>query len=400
MRRPGTGWQRVQVPPTGRGTGTPPIGEGQPPGAAGGPTTSTKGAALAVKPSTTTGGAAAGAPEVDVGKVKPPSVSGGKTGLTPEIEVEGAARVGRISTAITTFHVLLMLGRMIPNPLEEQAIQTGLTNELNGAKWQARLSELQATIAQASGSMYYNIRFRILYTARQSPKPSAFANSYAFKGIEVLAIDATPNSIEVSGDLDQPDKPESAHPVMGGGYYWDAHRICTTSSRVKSGGEVRKEQELRERSALIERLRKLNEKAQQSVKTTAEAAPATPPAVPSFFPAPAPTPTPAVPQLLPGATGENAVARAARAVGSAEAEAKRVLELGSALRRRIGTQKTPAPAERTAFFTDEERWRVAIELMKNYFKGESRFEAVSRLDELVDMYGPKLHQIRLELGGD
>ena len=169
----------------------------------------------------------------DVGDVKPTTGSV-KTGGTPEVDIKGAARAGRISGALSLFNLMVLLGRLLPDLVEAEAINKHLTNELRSPQWQARLNALQPTVVMGPKTVYYLISFQILYTAHQSPKPGAFSNSYTVKGVKVVGLDLTYFPLEANGELDYPDKPDWAHPIWGGGYAWDATRKCAISSPARS----------------------------------------------------------------------------------------------------------------------------------------------------------------------
>ena len=258
----------------------------------------------------------------------------------------------------------------------------------------AKLQALQSAVDAASGPAYYKITFDIVYLARQSPKPQAFGNSYEVKSVEIVNIAVTSEETSSTGKLDPEDKPNSAMPVMGGGYYWDARRRCVVSSRVSSGGERRKEQEQRDKAALADRLRQLDKQKPPEPS-------AAPPSGPSPFPSPSAVPAPVegTPDLLPGAPGDSPIAQAAKAVDAAEMYSRQMLDRGVALRGRLGTDNSPSASERSDFLVDEERWRVALKLLRTHLVSESRSEAVTHLDELLDRYGGKLAEIRGQLGG-
>src|SRR5581483_3888770 len=99
-------------------------------------------------------------------------------------------------------------------------------------------SALQPEIARSDVSIYYNIKYKILYSATQSPKPQAFPDFYSVKGVEILEINLSKAKSQDCGKVDPPSKPENAKPVLGGGYYWNAQRICTATAQVAGAEQL------------------------------------------------------------------------------------------------------------------------------------------------------------------
>lgn len=142
------------------------------------------------------------------------------------------ASKGSADTAIGAFQIALLLLQFLPDPLEGQAIKEKLDQEWKSAKWQARLSALQPEIAHAEVSIYYSLKFKILYSVQSSPKPQAFGDDYSVKGVEILEINLSKAKTQDCGKVDPPKRPDDASPVFGGGYYWSAQKICTSSAQV------------------------------------------------------------------------------------------------------------------------------------------------------------------------
>jgi flagellar motility protein MotE (MotC chaperone) len=106
---------------------------------------------------------------------------------------------------------------------------------------------------------------------------------------------------------------------------------------------------------------------------------------------------PAGPSLL--APNDGPIQIAAKKVDEARTWAQRLEEKGIELRARQSTANPPSEAERQAFFTEEQQFRLAIKYWMNYFKNNSREEAVNGLGELIDRVGAKLAELRTHLGG-
>lgn len=106
---------------------------------------------------------------------------------------------------------------------------------------------------------------------------------------------------------------------------------------------------------------------------------------------------PAGPSLL--APNDGPIQIAAKKVDEARAWAQRLEKKGVELRARQSTANPPSEAERQAFFTEEQQFRLVIKYWMNYFKSNSRDEAVTGLGELIDRVGPKLAELRTHLGG-
>lgn len=164
--------------------------------------------------------------------VKPPPVEPPSRPPVPEVDVEGAGLADHIAAGMTVFNLLLMLGRMIPDPEEADRINRAFVDEMQSATAQARLRELQPVIDNWSGDVYYVIRCNLVYYAHQSPKPQAFGNSFGLTGVEIVAIDLLPIPYQEEGDLEPEHKPSDAHPIWGGGYEWTARKQVVVSSKA------------------------------------------------------------------------------------------------------------------------------------------------------------------------
>ena len=140
-----------------------------------------------------------------------------------------------------------------------------------------------------------------------------------------------------------------------------------------------------EQADIAERLQKL-----PPTSATAASAPAAPPAhaaAPGLGSPLSPwsTPEPAL-TLLPGAQGEGPNERAARAVDAFSRYTERILDRARALDARLGTSNSPTDAERQAFITEEERWRLVAKALQNQLHDHP----TDRLGELLDKAGPTL----------
>jgi len=106
-------------------------------------------------------------------------------------------------------------------------------------------------------------------------------------------------------------------------------------------------------------------------------------------------------QLLPGASqGDGPIAKAAKTVAASSAWAERLEAKGTSLRDRLGSNSRPSQREIDAFLTEEHNWRLTTKWWMNYYKENSRPEAVNGLGELLERHVPKLQNLRTHLGGD
>ncbi|HKV78349.1 MAG TPA: DUF4157 domain-containing protein [Candidatus Sulfotelmatobacter sp.] len=178
-------------------------------------------------------------PEAETGpKTKPPLLEGEP--VVPKFKgpagIEGG-EVGAPGSGLALFHLLLLLGQMIPVG-EGNAVQNKMNEKLKSPEWQARFRELQPLVAQAKGFIYYNIRFKILYTITSSPKPLAFPNSTFLNDVEILGIDLGSASVTQVSQLDHPERPPDAKLRLGGGAYWSAQRTGTLSVQIFTGEQT------------------------------------------------------------------------------------------------------------------------------------------------------------------
>ena len=112
-----------------------------------------------------------------------------------------------------------------------------------------------------------------------------------------------------------------------------------------------------------------------------------------------PEPPPPAAQLLPGAPGPGLFEQAAQVVETARKWALQLEANGNALQAGVPSPTPPNQAERQAFFDEEAKWRLSVKFAMNHFKQNGREEAVNGLGELLDRVGPKLAQLRSNLGG-
>ncbi|RZQ59373.1 DUF4157 domain-containing protein [Amycolatopsis suaedae] len=115
-------------------------------------------------------------------------------------------------------------------------------------------------------------------------------------------------------------------------------------------------------------------------------------------PAPAATPAPA-PRLLPGAPGPGPVEQAAAFVAQFDAWTRRLAAKAEALDARLGSDNSPTPQERQAFFTEEESWRLSAKYAMNKYRTDGREEAVNALGRALDTYAARFAATRGRLGG-
>lgn len=179
-------------------------------------------------------------PEVDVKPSKPtvPNVEEG--GGVPKVSSKGVHEEGRPGggAGITLFGVILLILQMLPDPTEGQAIQDKLNQALSDPKWQGSFKELQEKASHSTGYLYYNVRFRLTYGAHTSGHPKVPAAPPTLDAAEIVSIDLTSSYLSNISDLDHPDPPPDAKPVMGGGKYWQAHRTGVVSMQTFSGQQV------------------------------------------------------------------------------------------------------------------------------------------------------------------
>jgi hypothetical protein len=125
--------------------------------------------------------------------------------------------------------------------------------------------------------------------------------------------------------------------------------------------------------------------------------PGSPPA--AAGPMPAQTDDQAGGAFLPGAPGEDPVARAATYVNTARRITLALHADGMALENRLPSTNSPTDAERRAWVGREGEWRALMKWLMNEFHKQSRDEAVRDVGQLLDEYGPKLAQIHTHLVG-
>jgi len=294
--------------------------------------------------------------------------------------------VTRIGTALSLFNLLLFLARFLPDPLEKEEhkrIEAAFNKELSTSQWLERVKQLQPEVEKAEGSLFYNVVFKTIYNGHHSPSPK-FDTQYTFTRVEIVSIALGTSDQSTCGKLDPPDRPN-------GRYGWEAAVTCTASSRVKSGGEIRRENREKENQRLAEKLRQA---AAQSKPT--EPKPEKPPGSTNLLPGPGAQDAPASFSPLPGAPGRSPVAEAENVIAKGKAQVSLLLARGEKL-----LSSSPSSDQIQAFLRDEDLWRTAATFLKNYFTDHGPDIGRSGMDELLnsDQYGGRLKQIRASLGG-
>ena len=219
---------------------------------------------------------------------------------------------------------------------------------------------------EVSGSE--EIGFRLEELEEQAAGPSGMSPDIVAKRNRLLA-----EQQKIKAEEERAKKAEISRPVV----------IADPKKRAEQQREI------------ADQLRQLEQKkgtAPQKKEETRQPSPG--PAL--LMPAPQPQP----PALLPGAPGEGLIQQAARVVEAAKAEAHQLEQRGTALEGRVGTDRSPSHEERQAFLDDEQRWRLRVKYLMNWFRENSREEAVNGLGELLDRIGPRLAEICIHLGGD
>jgi Domain of unknown function (DUF4157) len=326
----------------------------------------------------------------DVKPARPPT--------TPETgEGEGTpARSPRmpgsaVSTGMTVFAAALMAFDLaqrfgiLSDPLEQEQknkINQLFHNALSQPQWDKRVQELQPDIDKASGNIFFKIAFRVVYAGHHSPHPK-FPSQYTLKAVEIVSVDASKEETSGCGTLDPPDRPNSSI------YSWEASTACTSSVKVKSGGQIRAEKRARENAAYLDKLRK------EAAKTAGPPAPPSQEIGPPLLPTPGPQQQQAGPELLPGAPGPGPLEKARAVVADFKKKVLRLKSRGEGL-----LSQSPGRDEIESFKHAEEIWRTAALLAKNYFIDHGPDEGVRGMDELLnsDEYGGRLKQIRRTFG--
>jgi hypothetical protein len=146
---------------------------------------------------------------------------------------------------------------------------------------------------------------------------------------------------------------------------------------------------------------KANPKLLEHLKKIAPQSPQPPPPPPSqtqqLLPPPgSQTPPPSF-NPLPGAPGPSPLRQAEAVVENFKARCKELVTRGEKLTSSSGAQD----ADVKAFKLDEDIWRTAATLAKNYFADHGPDVGERGMDEVLnsDQYGGKLKQIRQTLGG-
>lgn len=146
----------------------------------------------------------------------------------------------------------------------------------------------------------------------------------------------------------------------------------------------------KQQAGIADRLHELNTTPTSSTPT------GPPPGPPAMTVVP---PTAAPPTFLPGAPGDGPIQQAAAVVDQFRSWTNRLDAESRALDARLGSDNSPTPDERQAFFAHEENWRLSIKYAMNKYKEDGRDEAINALGELVDRYGVAFGAVRSRLGG-
>jgi hypothetical protein len=342
-------------------------------------------------PSPTTGAQAGDvAGDVQPGRAATTPVEAGEAESTPKVapRISGSA----VSTGMTLFAAALMAFDLaqrfgiLSDPLAEEErkkINELFHTALSQPQWDKRLSELQPDVDRASGNIFYNIDFRVIYNGHHSLHPK-FPSQYNLNRVEILSVNVSQEEKSGCGKLDPPDRPNSSI------FSWQASTTCSTSVKVKSGGQIRAEKRARENAAYLEKLRR------EATKAPVPQAPPQAQSGPPLLPTPAPPQQDTAPNLLPGAPGPGPLEKARAVVANFKSKVLELKSRGEGL-----ISRSPGREEIESFKHDEDIWRTAASLAKNYFTDHGPDEGARGMDELLnsDEYGGRLKQVRQTLGG-
>jgi hypothetical protein len=290
----------------------------------------------------------------------------------------------------------MVLQAVVTAELDRQWIEDGLA-----AKWPdvqrqiaAASEQIQALKARSETEKVYAVLDVATYKMRQIPPPGAlvtFDSAPVVERVTLAAISAAPR--QVAPHSVAPSNNLTAGTILESAF--------TFSVQVWSRAEEAEQARTRERTQITDRLRQLSKQdAPPSTGTTATTPTTTTPSTggPSLLPPVAQD----APSLLPGAPGEGPIQQAARSVEGARQAGLHLEREGAALLARIGSGPSPSAEERASFLRSEERWRLGVRYLINWYTKESREEAVQALKQLLGddkMSGPKLQQLRTQLGG-
>jgi hypothetical protein len=191
-------------------------------------------------------------------------------------------------------------------------------------------------------------------------------------------------------ELDFPSSnSETIEPLSG--LFQGTEKVTVRSSYSLLLDDAPKRAREKENTEAIEKLRHAARKAppsQPAPSQTAQAAPLLPQpgaaqAAPAFEP-------------LPGAPGPSPIRETEARVAMFKAKALALLASGEQL-----ISSSPEKDKIEAFLHDEDLWRSAATLVKNYFTDHGPDVGRAGMDELLnsDQYGGRLKQIRQTLGG-
>lgn len=222
--------------------------------------------------------------------------------------------------------------------------------------------------------------------------------------VEVSKSEATQFDLD---DLDDTVSNSSMAPDALGRMNQQRNELLARKQRELAEEAAEKKRQL-ESAAVLPDAKKRAQQQQEIVDELRKIKPAAPPATApksqgagpppsgSFLP-PAQQQQPAGPSLF--GSNDGPIQIAAKKVEEAKAWAQRLEKKGIELRDRVSGSNAPSPAERQAFFDEEKLFRLQVKAWQNHFQNESRAEAVNALGELIDRVGPKLAEIRTQLGG-
>jgi hypothetical protein len=120
-----------------------------------------------------------------------------------------------------------VLAAVLPDPLEQIAIKAGLDQRLKETKWQGRLTELEPLVQQATQAIYYNIEFKVVYSATKLWHWRA-SEQYQVKDVEILDIRTSGDQIEKVGKRNPPNRPPDLQ-MKNMIYSWEAQQTCIVS---------------------------------------------------------------------------------------------------------------------------------------------------------------------------
>jgi hypothetical protein len=163
--------------------------------------------------------------------LKVPSAASGGVEIEPEVPPGGRSASG---SGLAGFQIGLMAIQLFtPDPEEQanqEAIQARLNQKLHDPKSQAQLAKLQPIVNQTSEGVYYQIKYKVYFSAAKSWQRAEAREHYTVEDVEILDIRTGKEKVESSEELNPPHMPAEAHSVVpGGNLMWKATRVSTTS---------------------------------------------------------------------------------------------------------------------------------------------------------------------------